>query len=184
MKKSFFIAALVMMSITAVNAQKFISKSGHIWFFSSTPMENIEAHNRQASGVIDAETGNVLVNVLMKSFEFEKALMQEHFNENYVESDKFPKAKFAGKIVEKSAVDFKNNGEYKVTVNGELTIHGVTKEIESPFQISVKEGKIQVNGKLVISPEDYGISIPSVVRNNIAKTIDINVDMGFEPATK
>lgn len=182
MKKQIFLAVLAILSITSVNAQKFISKTGHIWFFSSTPMENIEAHNRQASGVIDAESGNVLVNVLMKSFEFEKALMQEHFNENYVESDKFPKAKFSGKITDKSAVSFDKNGEYPLIVKGELTIHGVTKEIESPFQVSVKDGKIQVNGKFVVSPEDYGIAIPSVVRNNIAKNIDVNVDMGFEPA--
>jgi len=93
---------LIIIALTAifasVNAQKLVSKNSHIWFFSHTPMEDIEGHNRQAVSILDPATGDLVFNLLVKSFEFKVALMQEHFNENYMESDKFPKAAFKGKL--------------------------------------------------------------------------------------
>ena len=115
MKQTFLTLLLAtVLSLTAVMAQdKYFTKSGHISFFSSTPMENIEGNNTTASSVLDARSGKMEFAVLMKAFKFEKALMEEHFNENYVESGKYPKATFAGAITNFSGVDLKKNGTYK-----------------------------------------------------------------------
>jgi hypothetical protein len=181
MKKAAFISALLLIGLNFTFAQKYLCRDGHIWFFSSTPLENIEAHNKQASGIIDSETGEVVVSLLMKSFEFEKALMQEHFNENYVESHKFPKGKFKGSIVNYNEIAFDKPGTYTANMKGTLNIHGVDKEIETPVELSVDGEKIHVKGKFVASPADFNIEIPSVVRKNIAKQIDVNIDMTFSP---
>ena len=118
--------------------------------------------------------------VLIKAFQFEKALMQEHFNENYMESDKYPKAIFKGAIVDASTVDFSKDGDYPVKVKGKLTIHGVTNEVETDGTIDVKDGKISASSNFEIAVADYKIKIPSVVKDNIAKTVQIVVDMNYE----
>lgn len=184
MKKSILIIAIVGLVMNFSFAQKFLCRDGHVWFFSTTPVENIEAHNKQASAILDTETGEIVVSVLMKSFEFERALMQEHFNENYVESDKFPKGKFTGKISNLSEIDFKKPGTYTAQVKGVLNIHGVDKEIETPIELRVDGDKIQAKGKFVTAAEDFKIEIPSVVKDKIAKQIDVNLDMGFSPYKK
>jgi hypothetical protein len=125
--------------VTVAEAQKFITKTGYIRFFSTTPMEDIEAHNRQVNAALDAETGDLVFKVLMKSFQFEKALMQEHFNENFVESDKFPNSSFKGKITNLQDIDFTKNGKYDINIEGDLTIKDVTKKIN-------EKGTIEVNG--------------------------------------
>jgi polyisoprenoid-binding protein YceI len=130
------------------------------------------------NSALDIQTGDFVFKVLMKSFVFEKALMQEHFNENYVESDKFPNATFQGKIANFSAVDFTKEGTYDVTVEGDLTIHGITKKISEKGTFTVKAGdKIHGNSKFMVKPADYDIKIPSTVMNNIAETIEVTVDV-------
>ena len=119
--------------------------------------------------------------VLIKGFEFKKALMQEHFNENYLESDKFPKATFKGKIVNNSDVNYKKDGTYKVKTKGQLTIHGVTKEVEADGTIEVKGGKIVGTSTFNVNPEDYKISIPNLVRDKIAKQIKVTVKADYQP---
>lgn len=177
-------ATLSMVAITASAQDKFFTKTGHIKFFSTTPMENIEAHNRQVSSVIDTKTGAIEFGVLMRSFKFEKALMEEHFNENYVESDKFPKSTFKGTISNISEINFTKDGEYNAKVSGNLTIHGVTKPVEGTAKIIVKGGKVQGTHVFTIAPEDYDIKIPAVVRDKIAKTIEITVNCDYEPLKK
>jgi polyisoprenoid-binding protein YceI len=117
----------------------------------------------------------------MRSFQFKKALMQEHFNENYVESGKFPKASFTGNVVEPVKVAWDKPGEYPVKVKGKLTIHGVTKEVETDGTITVETGRITGRSRFIVKPEDYEIKIPQVVRNNIAKEIQVNVLMYYTP---
>ena len=111
------IAALVITCITSsLFAQKFMTKTGHISFFSKAPLENIEANNTQVSSILDASTGDIVFSMLMKSFNFQKALMQEHFNEKFIESDKYPKAEFKGKIANLSSIDFKKEGPQNAEV--------------------------------------------------------------------
>jgi polyisoprenoid-binding protein YceI len=162
-----------------VQAQKYISKNGHIWFYSHTPMEDIEGHNRQAVSILDASTGDIVFNLLIKSFEFKVALMQEHFNENYMESDKIPKASFKGKITNLDKINFKKDGSYPAEVTGDLTIHGVTKPVTTKGTLVVQNGSITAKAKFVVTAHDYDIAIPSVVENKIAKEIEINVDVTY-----
>ncbi|MCX6260643.1 MAG: YceI family protein [Bacteroidia bacterium] len=180
MKRLSFIILLLGLFLTA-NAQKYMTKNGYIGFFSSTPIENIKADNNQVASIIDISTGDVVFQVLIKSFKFEKALMEEHFNENYLESEKFPKSTFKGKITNLTAVDFNKKGHYDVTVEGDLTIHDVTKKVTVKVGVDVISGGIDANSKFIIVPEDFKINIPGVVRNSIAKTIEVTVTMKYAP---
>ena len=173
----FFCLAAVSFS---ANAQKFITKTGHIKFFSDSPLEKIEAHNHQVNAALDASTGDFVFKVLEKSFEFNKALMQEHFNENYVESDKFPNALFSGKITNIKDVNIAKDGIYEVNVEGKLTLHGVTQTVKQKGSIEVKGGKLTGNSKFNILLSDYNIKIPGAVANNISKTVEITVEISLE----
>src|SRR5208283_991257 len=128
-------------------AQKLVSKNAHIWFYSHTPMEEIEAHNRQVVSILDKNTGDLMFNMLVKSFEFKRALMQEHFNENYMESDKIPKASFKGTIVNIGKIDFKKDGSYPAEITGTITIHGVSKPLSTTGSIEVKDGVVSGHAK-------------------------------------
>lgn len=165
----------------SVNAQKYMTKNGYIGFYSHTPMEDIKADNNQVAGVIDTGTGEMVFQVLIKSFHFERALMEEHFNENYMESEKYPKATFKGKIANLSTVSFSKIGTYDVTVEGDLTLHNVTNRVSVKGTIEVITGGINANSKFNIVPEDYKIEIPSVVREKINKNLEVTVAMKYTP---
>ncbi|MEO0471941.1 MAG: YceI family protein, partial [Bacteroidota bacterium] len=142
MKKSIILTLSFLCIAFALQAQKYMTRTGHIKFESETPLEKIEADNNQVSSILNTENGEMVFAVLMKSFQFEKALMQEHFNEKYVESEKFPKSTFKGKIKDIAGVDFTKDGVYEVQVEGELSLHGITKSVNTPGSIEVKDGKI------------------------------------------
>ena len=179
--KRLIILSLLTMLVLSASGQKYMTKTGFISFFSHTPMEDIKGDNNQVASVIDISTGEMVFQVLIKSFHFEKTLLEEHFNENYMESDKFPKASFKGKITNLSTVDFKKNGSYEVQVEGDLTIRDVTKKMSVKGILEVVTGGINTNAKFIIAPEDFNIEIPSVVRENIAKTIEVTVAMKYSP---
>ena len=179
--KNKLIAAIVMMAFSAgVYGQKYFTKTGKVSFFSETPVENIEAVTNSASTVIDLESGKIQWAVLIKSFEFEKALMQEHFNENYMESTKYPKAKFKGQVLNHESLNFQKDGVYDVDVKGILEIHGVKNEITTSATFEVENGEIKARSNFKVSVADYGIEIPSVVRENIAKEIEIKITGKYE----
>lgn len=184
MKQLIALFLISILGVSSAQAQKYITKTGHIRFFSSTPMEDIEAHNRQVNSALDEQTGDFVFKVLMKSFGFEKALMQEHFNENYAESDKFPSASFSGKVLNIKELDFSKNGVYPVTVEGDLTIKGVTKKVTEKGTFEVKDGKISGKSTFTILLADYNFKIPNAVANNISKTIQIDVDVNLEKLVK
>jgi hypothetical protein len=163
----------------SANAQKYVTKNGYIGFFSHTSMEEIKGDNNQAASILDISTGDLVFQILIKSFHFERALLEEHFNENYMESDKFPKSSFKGKITNLSSVDFKKNGTYEVTVEGDLTIHDVTNKISVKGTIEVVSDGINANSKFNVVPEDYKINIPSLVREKIAKKLEVTVTMKY-----
>jgi hypothetical protein len=177
MKKIAFFTLVTMGLAISGQAQKYVTKNGFIRFYSDAPIEKIEATNRQVNAAMDIITGDFVFRVLMKSFAFEKALLQEHFNENYVESDKFPNATFLGKIINIKEVNFSKDGIYPVTVEGKLTMHGETKQVSEKGTFEVKEGKLIGKTKFNITLSDYNISIPNAVVNSISKTIEINVEV-------
>ena len=181
MKTKVLTIAFIFLAFT-LNAQKFMTKNGYIGFFSQTPMEDIKGDNNQVASILDASTGEIVFQVLVKSFKFEKALMEEHFNENYMESEKFPKSTFKGKISKLSEVNFSKPGIYKVTVDGELSLHGVTKNISEPGEIEITGDGVNARSKFIIIPEDYKIEIPAIVREKIAKEIKVTVDVKMTPA--
>lgn len=165
-------------------AQKYITKNGKIDFYSDAPAEKIEAFNNQVNCALDIGTGDFIFKVLMKSFQFEKALMQEHFNENYVESHKFPNATFVGKVINTGEIDFTKNGTYEALIEGELTIHGVTQKVSEKGIFEVSDGKIHGESTFYAAVADYDIKIPQTVITNIAEEIQINVDILLEPLNK
>ena len=174
MKKYSLIFAALLLATNAFS-ERYMTRTGKVTFFSSTPLENIEAVNNETACALDSKSGDVAFQVPVKSFKFEKALMQEHFNENYMESDKYPKADFKGKVTNLSAVDFGKDGQYNVTASGKLTMHGVTRDVSAPGTITVKGGSITASSKFKVRTSDYGIKIPGVVAGKIAQEIEVTV---------
>lgn len=174
------IIALVTISLTAV-AQKQASTKTHIKFFSTTPAENIEANNYASVGAIDTSTGDIVFSVPMQSFEFEKALMQEHFNsKKFLDTKTNPKAKLTGKIANLEKVNFKKDGSYTVDVEGDLTINGVTNPLKEKATIVIKDGKISLTSKFNITLADYKVAFKSgKPSTNIAKTVEVTVEANY-----
>jgi hypothetical protein len=179
--KRLLLLIFLLSAISAANAQKFMTKNGYIGFFSHTPMEDIKADNNQVVGAIDITSGEMVFQALIKSFHFDRALMEEHFNENYMESDKFPKSVFKGKITNLSSVNFSKSGIYDVTVEGDLTLHDVTNKISTKGTIEVITGGMNASSKFKIVPEDYKINIPGVVREKFDKAMEVTVAMKYTP---
>ncbi len=181
MKSLFFFCLLSLALMNAPRAQNYFTKNGKLSFFSKTSMENIDAVNNQAISVLNIKTCDIGFSVLIKGFLFKKALMQEHFNEDYMESDKYPKAIFKGVISDIKMVNFMKDGSYTVTVTGDLNMHGVSNKVKLPGTVSIKGGKISAAAVFSVAVADYKISIPKLVENNISKTIEVKVDCNYEP---
>ncbi len=175
-------AAFFALSTTA-NAQRFFTRDGKVKFdatAASSP-EKIDALSNSATCVLDAATGNIQWAILIKGFHFEKSLMQEHFNENYMESSKFPKATFAGKITNLSDISFSKDGTYNAIVTGQMTVHGVTKDISTNGALTVSGGNVKLNAGFNLKLSDYNISIPSLVSDKIATEAKVLVDAALVP---
>jgi polyisoprenoid-binding protein YceI len=142
--------------------------------------EKIEAVAKSNSCIMDQNTGNLEIAVLLKGFQFERALMQEHFNENYLESSRYPKALFRGKIDNLSTVNFAKDGTYKTTVTGTMTLHGTIKNMSAPVVFVVKSGKLTSTSDFSLTLSDYNISIPNLVSDKINKSATIKVEAALE----
>ncbi|MBK9422510.1 MAG: YceI family protein [Flavobacteriales bacterium] len=178
MKRTHFllIAAISWSPLVAQAQDKLGSRDGEVTFFSTAPLEDITAVNHKVASVFVPSTGAIEFSVLIKAFEFEKALMQEHFNENYLESNTFPKALFKGRVVAKNGDDISRPGVHAVVVEGDLTIHGVSRPLSTNATLEVGgDGKVKATCTFDVKPEDHGISVPSVVRDKIAKTVKVSV---------
>lgn len=171
-------------SSNGANAQKYFTKNAHIGFFSDTPIEKIEAHNTSSNCVFDLATGRIEFSALIKGFQFERALMQEHFNENYLESDKFPKAVFKGQIDNYRKIDPAKNTKHIVRVSGDLTMHGVTKSLSTQAVIDVKDGNMKTSSEFQIAVADFQVEIPSLVKDQIAKNVKVKVEADLKPLGK
>lgn len=176
------IASFLLISSILLNAQdKYYTKSGNISFFASTPLEDIEAEHKSAVAVLDSKTGTLQFNLLIKGFEFENEEMQEHFNRDYLESDKYPKGEFKGQIINNSTIDYTKPNTYPVNIKGQLTIHGVTKEVQSNGTIKVAADGLTATSSFTIKVADYNIKIPSLVADKVAKTVKITVNTTLTP---
>jgi polyisoprenoid-binding protein YceI len=160
---------------------KFIDRNGKASFFSSAPMENIEAHNSHVVSIIDTDSGEIGVSMLMRSFNFKKALMEEHFNETYVESSKYPKASFKGKVTNLADLDLSKNGKQTLEISGEITLHGVTQPLTVKAETIVENGTLHAKAVFPLVVEDFKIEIPKLVRDNIAKKVEVTVSFNYQP---
>lgn len=167
---------------TATAQDIYLDTKGTISFFSSTPIEDIDAVSNKAVNALNIKTGDVFFKVKMESFTFKKALMQEHFNENYIESHKYPYATFKGTIDPK--IDLTREGTYNVNAIGDFTIHGVTKPRTIPGTIVVKDNSITITGTFEVMVADHQIKIPTIVVANIAETVQAKVQTVLTPAPK
>ncbi|HTL81391.1 MAG TPA: YceI family protein [Bacteroidia bacterium] len=173
MKKTALLLIAVLATAVTMNAQIYKGTKTKIDFFSYTPMENISATDTVATMLLNSATGDVIANISIKGFVFPNSLMQEHFNENYMESDKYPMASFKGKINEK--VDYTKDGVTSVTITGTLTCHGVAQPRTINATVTVKSGKVIIDSKFKIKLEDHKITVPEAVGTKIAESIDVTV---------
>ncbi len=150
------------------------TRTGQVKFFSSTPAEDIEAVNNEVNSKLSTSNGQIVFSVLIKGFRFRNALMQEHFNENYLESDQFPKADFKGNISNFNQLDFSKNGTHKVAVSGTITIHGVSQPITTEGNIEVKEGKITATSTFDLTLKDFNIK-GMAIGNQVAKKVKVSL---------
>jgi len=181
MYKRIFIVVLILSASIYSKAQDlWFTRNGSISFYAGTPLEDIDANNNDVASLINIKTGEVAFTVLIKSFHFKRALMEEHFNENYMESTKYPKSTFTGKITDPSFVNFGKDGSYLVSVEGDLTIHGQTRKVSTPANITVSGGKISATSTFKVMMADYKISIPGVVADKISKEAKIEVKCYYE----
>jgi polyisoprenoid-binding protein YceI len=180
--KIIFLAVFSFSLIASASAQIYINKKKgvKINFFSETPVENIDAENLAATSIINKDS--VVFKVPNKEFIFPKALMQEHFNENYMESSKYPYSTFRGKINE--SVDLSKDGVYEVTANGNINIHGVEKPTLMKGTMTVKGEDVRLVSSFKVKLEDHNIKVPKVVVKNIAEDIDVKVDANYNPYKK
>ncbi|MDT7828633.1 YceI family protein [Pricia sp. S334] len=158
-------------------AQNVIARQGRVAFFSYTPVENIKAENNQVLSIVDLSDGRIAVSMLMNAFVFEKALMREHFNESYVESDIYPEATFEGTIVDFDPLE----GERTRIIEGDFTMRGVTKALEIKAKINKIDGNYVLSGSFEAMVEDYEIKIPPLLAGNIAKVISVDFRFEYEP---
>lgn len=158
-------------------AQKYVSTQSTVSFYSKAPVEDIEAKSNKGKSIIDLSTNEIVFSIPITSFQFEKSLMQEHFNEKYMESDKYPQAIYKGKI---EGFDIKKNGVQKVKAKGKLTIHEVEQSIETEGEMIISTGKITLNHSFKVVLKDHKIKIPKLLWQNIAEVVDVNITFDYK----
>lgn len=180
MKKIFF---LLLVAHFSANAQDiYSSKTATISFFSTTPVENIDANSGVVVTAMNTKTNMLFIKVPIQSFQFKKALMQDHFNEDYLESDKYPDATFSGKVNE--TVDYTKEGSNNVTLTGKLTIHNVAKDTTVAGTVTVNSGHILMHADFPVKLADYNITVPKLVFEHIAQVIKVTFDADCVPYVK
>jgi len=159
------------------NENQFIARQGQVTFFSYTSVENIEAKNNQVLSILDTDTQEVAISMLMRAFVFKKDLMYEHFNESYIESDLYPKANFRGKILN---FDTKTSEKQTKIIRGNLNIHGISKEIDIKATIKKIGESYTIYGEFEVFVNDFQIKIPPILSSNIAKSISIKFNFQYQ----
>jgi polyisoprenoid-binding protein YceI len=181
MKKIILPVLLIAVFYFAGAQPVYFTKNGAISFFSSTPLENIEAKNNTVASKINPQTGDIEFQLLIKGFQFKKSSMQQHFNQkDYMDSDNFPKAAFKGKITDLTKINFNKDGTYTANVEGDLTMHGVTQKVNASGFIKVDGEKINAQSSFTVKLKDYKISVPQFVSKKVAETVEVKVDCGYQ----
>ncbi|MES2274826.1 MAG: YceI family protein [Bacteroidota bacterium] len=175
--KHISIILLAWLGFNQAGGDLYTCKNASISLYSKAPIEDIEAKTISGTSVYNASTGDIAFSLPIKSFKFPKSLMQEHFNENYMESDKYPNAVFKGKIQEHP--DLSKDGSYSVNATGDLDVHGVKQARTIPGTLTVKNGVVSLTTEFMVKCADHKITIPTLVFHNIAETIKIQVSATY-----
>lgn len=176
---------LLLTMVIHVSAQNiYIAKATRISFFAGTPVEDIDATNTAAISFINTSTGDITISIPNKEFHFKRSLMEEHFNENYMESGKYPKSEFKGKIDNIQQFDLSAQNTYPITVTGTLTIHGVAKPRTLEVSLTSSKGKLEGTTKFKVQLADHNIDRPKILWEKIAETVDITASFTYEPYKK
>jgi hypothetical protein len=180
MKKEFMLLITLVCAISQGIAQNtLIDRNGTATFFSEAPIEDIDATNEEVLGAIDMDKGVLAVSMLIKDFHFDKSLMEEHFNENYMESDKFPKATFKGVIKDFETLDFTEEGSFEAEAEGTIEMHGVEQPLQSIVKFTVLDAKLSAATTFELSVADFDIKIPRLVIKNIAEVVEVKSLFNF-----
>ena len=184
MKNTIKLNLIIFGFLISINSfgQLYATQNGEINFFSETPVENISAINKSVGAILNTATNEMAVSMKMTAFDFPNKLMQEHFNENYMESEKFPTGTFKGKIIE--VIDYLKNGTYDVTAKGQLTLHGVTQTRDLKGKLTIENQKINLVCNFDIKLVDYKIDVPKLVFAKIAEVISVKTKYSFTPYLK
>mgnify|MGYP001604393661 CR=1 FL=1 len=175
--KYFSVLLLALLSFTQAGQDVYVCKNAKINIYSSAPIEDIEANSNEGVSVYNPATGELAFSLPIRSLHFEKAMMEEHFNENYIESDKYPKATFKGKVNEHP--DLSKEGSYPVTVTGDFQVHGVTQNRTVKGEVKVSKGVVSMSSEFMVKCADHHIDIPKIVFHNIAESIRIRVSATY-----
>ena len=173
------IILLAWFGINRAGQDIYVCKNAVVSLYSKAPIEDIDARSDKGTSVFNATTGELAFSVPIRSFKFDKAMMQEHFNENYLESDKYPQATFKGRLTEKP--DVTKDGIYPVMVSGVFEVHGVKQSRSIPGKISVNNGAISMSSEFMVACKDHKIDIPTLVFQHIAETIRVQVSANYTP---
>lgn len=184
MKKTtiLFTCVLIFSSLNSEAQDRYLLENTSVRFFSDGIVEDIEAINKDIKGIIDVSKNEFLFKIPIKSFKFASALMQEHFNENYLESDKYPDGTFKGKI--EGSYNLEKDGDYNIQAVGDLVIHGVPQKRTIPATMHVKDGKASIESKFIIKVADHKVKIPTVVIKSIAEEVEVTVKADLKKYVK
>ncbi|WNM18818.1 YceI family protein [Flavobacterium capsici] len=175
--KKYLLLLFLNSCIISFGQTKLIAKNGSVTFEASVPaFEEVKAKNDAVTFVLNTSNGEIASLALMKGFRFKVALMEEHFNENYVESDKFPKATFKGKI---EGFDYSKitSTAKEYNIKGAIEMHGKSKEINIKAKISKKDNGVQLQSNFNLNSDDFDIEIPSIVSSKVSKKVAVNLDV-------
>jgi hypothetical protein len=179
MKKLAIIIVLWLSILNTIAQKILLTKVGHIIFYSKAPLQNIDAHNDNVGIILNTSNNEIVFKVSIRNFEFKNPKMQEDFNEDYMETDKYPEASFDGKINE--MIDFPKDGTYNVTATGRLKIHGVEKIVTQKGTVTIVNGKVSLHSEFHVLLKDYNIKIPKMVFQKIAEDILVTMDADLTP---
>ncbi len=178
----YLLTVILLVASWMVQSQIVVTHNAKLSFFSEAPIEDIKAESINGESALNLTSNTIYFKVAMQTFDFKKSLMQEHFNENYMESNKYPYAEFKGKINEQT--DLSKDGTYSVTVNGDLNIHGVLKNYMVKAELTVKRGEITATSTFPVKLADHHIKIPRLVIKNIAEVVQVTVSALYKPVSQ
>jgi hypothetical protein len=177
--KKLFLGLFLLISVLSYGQGRYFTKTGQIKFDAGTGLEDIIGVNKSVVSAFDSKSGQIQFSVLIKGFEFKSQLMEDHFHENYMESDKFPKSIFSGTIKNIDKIDFAKNGTYPANISGTIEIHGIKKQIEAKGNFVIKDGAVKGISEFPILLSDFGISVPNVVGDKLSKNAKININCDY-----